>query len=151
MGNPKLPRRRLLSKGKGPRSTASQFFDPELGKLVGIALNGLRFVPKAVKDDLQKKGLWEDMIQTIYTICCEYWRANADKDLDSIDAARCMGRGIYDFVTSMVPWRKKYSVYSFPSDLLDAVDYDDSERIVMIDDKALQTVSQSAPSGKEDC
>lgn len=53
-----------------------RFSDPDMARIVGISMNASRYIPTAIKATLEARGLYDDVVQTIYMACIEYWRKN---------------------------------------------------------------------------
>ena len=59
-----------------------------------LCISRLRWLPGSVKDLLRKEGLWEDLIQELYTAALFAWK----HDMDEAETRSCGGRHIYAFL-----------------------------------------------------
>lgn len=142
----------------GNDSVEARFTNPVMASIVGVAMQNLRFLPKGVKHLLQKRGVWEDVIQEIYTLCCEYWRNNkirgfsADKN-GKVVIPKCqykrimgfVGSGVYRIVIRYVPeWKRKYRVRQLPLDAIDLLPSEFRRGLPYVKDKDLQMAYASS-------
>ena len=73
--------------------------DAELGpadQTARMCFSKFRFLPAHIKDQLQREGLWDDLVQETYLTAWEAWQ----KGLSNRETYRLMGRRIYAFLKS---------------------------------------------------
>jgi hypothetical protein len=58
-----------------------------------LCISRLRRIPIGMKDRLRKEGLWEDLIQELYTAALFAWKHG----MDEVETRRCAHRHIYAF------------------------------------------------------
>jgi hypothetical protein len=69
---------------------------PHINRFIAIGFSQLRFLPKALKSHLIKRGLWEDLQQTIYLSAVE--TSHLDPDTQIKEISRIVQREIYEFL-----------------------------------------------------
>ena len=82
---------------------------PHINRFIAIGFSQLRFLPKALKSHLIKRGLWEDLQQTVYMSAIEAWRLGFDPDIDVKEISRLTQREIYTFLKEVGYKRPKGS------------------------------------------
>jgi len=71
--------------------------DAELGsadQAARMCFSKFRFLPALLKEQLQREGLWDDLVQETYLTAWEAWR----KGLSDRETYQLMGRRIYAFL-----------------------------------------------------
>jgi len=73
--------------------------DTEIGpadQTTRMCFSKFRFLPARIKEQLQREGLWDDLVQETYLTAWEAWQ----KGLSNRETYRLMGRRIYAFLKS---------------------------------------------------
>ena len=73
--------------------------DAELGpadQTARMCFSKFRFLPARIKEQLQREGLWDDLVQETYLTAWEAWQ----KGLRNRETYRLMGRRVYAFLKS---------------------------------------------------
>ncbi len=71
--------------------------DAELGpaeQTARMCFSKFRFLPARIKEQLQREGLWDDLVQETYLTAWEAWQ----KGLSNRETYRLMGRRVYAFL-----------------------------------------------------
>lgn len=59
-----------------------RIFPPQIAKLSALAFNAARFIPGVVRDELDRRGQWPDVINSIYALVIEFWRERGGERFD---------------------------------------------------------------------
>lgn len=58
------------------------FGNPKLAHISALAFNAARFIPSVVRDELDRRGQWPDVVNSIYAMVIEFWRHRRTRSFD---------------------------------------------------------------------
>ena len=118
--------------GAGKGTVEVTFKDPDMGYMVGIAMNASRFIPKEFKDIIARRGLYDDLVNHLYMTMIEFWRtkkftrfAGATNQSNRYkEVVRYTWRSLYRMLREYIPEykRKHYDKFMDPSRFVNVVD-----------------------------
>lgn len=111
------------------------FTDENLKQLTGVAISGLRFIPKTIKARLAANDAMNDVYQTIYCATIEYWRklkqlkrTSEDKlQKRTFDALmKHVNSAIYEVIRDLIPdYKRKKIEFHAPKSFFNQVECDE--------------------------
>jgi hypothetical protein len=125
------------------------FKDPKLACMASLAFNAARFIPRFVRDELDRRGQWPDVANSIYLIVLEFFKRHLPDRFDPKKRSdyklfvRYVWKSLYLNLKEMLPnYKRRYTLrYVGPSKLRYVSEQDNASGLPFVKEIDLQTSS----------